>query len=145
MAQSQAHSHEAAHGQAHKMARTGVQGANEAGRVFGQRVHVVTGPGNFASPLTAKIEGDAAIAILESSHLIIEQARVAEQAVSEDDGFRSRAGVLVIDLGAIDGHCRHGAYFMKWNYCCLMYGGILRRESSCGRETQAGSCLSFRA
>src|SRR5262245_50210259 len=111
------------------MAWTGMQGADEAGGILGQGVHVVAGLGHLALALASEIEGDAAIAILECRHLVIEQASVAEEPVGEDDGLWTRASVFMIDARPIDRHFRHGAYLtISDSACGLALGESVRKR-----------------
>jgi len=96
---------EAPHRQAHEVHRRHVEALDQRGRVVGQRVHVVAVGRDLAATLAAMVVRDAAIPPLQRGDLRLEQSRVPQQALREQNRRAGATGVFYVQRG----DAMHGA------------------------------------
>lgn len=75
---------------------------DKADGIFAEGIDVATRCGDLALTLSPKVEGDAAIPILERMHLVVEHAPAPQEPMGENDGFGTGAMLLEVDSGAVD-------------------------------------------
>src|ERR1700730_7167498 len=90
------------------MHRLQIERFDQRDRIGKERVHVDSAQIALGAPaLAAMVIGDAAIPGFERHDLRREQRSIPEQAVAEQDRWASAAGILVIELGAVDAEHGH--------------------------------------
>src|SRR6266702_6921275 len=97
----------ASHRKAEKVTGRAAELFDECYRILVEGLHVVATACHLALTLAAEVEGHAAVALLEQRDLGIEHATTPQQAMRQDDGFRTCAMLLVIERRPVHTDDRH--------------------------------------
>src|SRR6202040_3095697 len=104
------------------MHRLQIERVDQRDRIGKECVHVDSAQIALGAPaLAAMVIGDAAIPGFERRDLRREQRSIPEQAMAEQDRRASAAGILVIELGAVDaehGHDQSSLLPLIWRTAC---------------------------
>src|SRR5581483_1957939 len=105
----QPHADESSHRKSNEVAGRRPERFKERDRIRGERLHIVTAGRHLALSLSAKVERDATVPVLERLHLTLEHPPAEQQTVREDDRLGSGPALFVVRPDAVGEERGHPA------------------------------------